>query len=102
MKISYRTLAALIERLSDPQKDADVTVDVFDGQSFSSFFAEFRIVNELHDNLEKGHPVISVNLIEDIGPKVNDVDWLAKAIGVDQSADNNINGKEEANEPKQS
>lgn len=99
MRISYRTLAALIEKLDEDQKNADITVDVFDGESFASFSAEFRIVNEHHDNLIKGHPVISVNLIQDPGPRVNDIEWITRAIGLNKLIEADTK-KENSNEPQ--
>jgi hypothetical protein len=85
MRITYRTLSSLIERMTDSQKDSEVTVDIWSIEGVETYGAEFRIVNDKHENLEVNHPVITVNQLVDLGPLVNDVDWIAKSIGIDKS-----------------
>jgi len=82
MKITYRTLAQLIERLSEEQKDKEVSVDIWDGASLETYGAEFRIVNDKHDFLEHNHPVLCVNQVDDLGKLINDVDWISRSIGI--------------------
>lgn len=86
MRLTYRTLALLIDKMTDDQKDRELTVDIYDGASFETFGADFRIVNHNHHNLEKNHPVILVDQVNDLGPLVNDVDWIARSIGITEDA----------------
>jgi hypothetical protein len=82
MRITYRTLFQLIDKLSEEQKDKEVTVDVWDGVTLETYGAEFRIVNEKHESLDSNHPVICVNQVDDLGKVINDVDWISKSIGI--------------------
>lgn len=82
MRITYRTLALLIDKMTDDQKEKELTVDIWDGASFETFGADFRIVNQKHQNLENNHPVILVDQVNDLGPLVSDVDWIARSIGI--------------------
>lgn len=79
MRITYRTLAALIERMDENQKDSDVTVEVEDSECFS---AELRIADEEHDGgLDDNHPVLFVNFGGD-HDRNNNVDWITNFIGL--------------------
>lgn len=82
MRITYKTLSLLIEKMSEEQKNRELTVDIWDGTNFETFGAEFRIVNEKHQNLEKNHPVILVDQVNDLGSLVEDIDWIARSIGI--------------------
>jgi hypothetical protein len=83
MRITYRTLNALIDKMSDEQKDSDVTVE-FDDECFA---AHLRICGNEHDSLDPDHPVLYVpnELFEEM-PNVldrrDDVDQIAKDIGL--------------------
>ena len=77
MRITYRTLAKLIDQMSEEQKDSDLTIE--DCIQQECFAATLRIAGENHDSLEDGHPVIYLlnyeadrsdnikKLVEDIG-----------------------------------
>ena len=82
MRITYKTLASLIEKMSEEQQNSEVTVDIWDGASFETFGAEFRIVNEKHQNLKMNHPVILVDQVNDLGQLISDADWIARSIGI--------------------
>lgn len=84
MRITYRTLANLINRMTDSQKDSEVTVDIWTVEGVETYGAEFRIVNDKHENLDVNHPVVTVNQLVDLGPLVSDVDWIAESIGIDK------------------
>ena len=78
MKITYRTLAKLIERMSEYQKDADVTIEL--SEYSECYPASLRICGENHDSLNDSHPVIYVD-IED-GDRINNIDWICETIGL--------------------
>jgi hypothetical protein len=82
MRITYRTLAKLIDRMSNEQKDLELTVDIWNGSDFETYGADFRIVNEKHQNLQKNHPVVLVDQVNDLGPLVSDIEWIARSIGI--------------------
>ncbi len=79
MRITYRTLAALIERMDENQKDSDVTVELEDSECIP---AELRIAGEEHEGgLDEDHPVLFVNFGGD-DDRNNNVDWIAAFIGL--------------------
>lgn len=79
MRITYRTLGKLIEKMNDDQLDSDVTVEVEDSECYP---AELRIIGEDHDGgLDDGHPVIFTNFVSDT-PRLDDVDEIAGIIGL--------------------
>ena len=51
MRITYRTLASLIEKMTDSQKDSEVTVDIWTVEGVETYGAEFRIVNDTLNSL---------------------------------------------------
>lgn len=79
MRISYRTLAALIGMMTEEQKDSDVTVE--DAGQKECFAAELRICGENHDSLDHGHPVIYIPMGE-IEAREDDVLKIAADIGI--------------------
>lgn len=82
MRITYRTLAALIAKMDDDQKDSDVTVEIpLDGTE--CFAAELRIAGSEHDGgLDENYPVIYVHQDEKYHRRRNDVEQIAKDIGL--------------------
>ena len=78
MRITYRTLAQLIEKMSDEQKDCDVTVE--DGIENECYHAELRISAENHDSLDDNHPVIFIGNITN--ERVDDIDRLVDYVGI--------------------
>lgn len=61
MRITYRTLAGLIGRMSQEQLDCDVTVEIPGESSVECCCAELRIAGAEHDGgLDEDHPVIFV------------------------------------------
>lgn len=81
MRITYRTLAALIGRMDDEQKDSDVTMELVTEQGSECYPAELRICGENHDSLDDGHPVLM-----EIDPETerrDDVATIATEIGID-------------------
>lgn len=56
MRITYRTLGKLIERMSEFQLDCDVTVDV--GLDATQFYAGELRINDDDLELDENHPVI--------------------------------------------
>ena len=54
MRITYRTLAALINKMSEEQKDMDVTVE---NRDEGECFAGELLISE-DDSLDENHPVI--------------------------------------------
>ena len=85
MRLTYRTLAALIEKMSDDQKDSDLTVEIRDDKCSECFHAELRIAGEEHDSLDDGHPVVYVCIIGfDESERRNDIDVIASDIGLNQ------------------
>ena len=77
MRITYRTLAKLIDRMSEDQKDSDVTVEMQDDVDGEVFAAELRICGTEHGVLDPEHPVLYVP-IEELEPRNDNVDqiWL--------------------------
>jgi len=74
MRITYRTLAALINKMSEIQKDTDVTVEI--ETENECYAAELRICDDEHDSLDENHPVIFVpNSFIDT-PRSDDVEAL--------------------------
>lgn len=54
---TYRQLAEMISKMSDEQKDSNITVH--DGAEDEMHIAELRIINgEVEDRLDDNHPVI--------------------------------------------
>lgn len=80
IRITYRTLAKLIDRMSDEQKDCDVTAEVFDGENTECFAASLRICNDDHDSLDDHHPVLFVDQCTAPDPRVDDIDMICKEI----------------------
>lgn len=76
MKITYRTLAKLIERMSDYQKDCDVTVE--DLEYDECYPAELSIG---HSSLDYNHPVLSFgDVAED--DRCDDIEQICQDIGL--------------------
>jgi hypothetical protein len=72
MRITYRTLAKLIDKMSDEQKDSDVTVEIqMDDECYA---AELRICDDNHDSLDEDHPVLFVP--EELGSRSDDIDVI--------------------------
>jgi hypothetical protein len=105
MRITYRTLAALIEMMSEDQIDSDVTVEI--GVEGECYAAELRICDGEHDSLDDDHPVIyiphdQIPVLEDetYGSKLgkeqptnerrDDVTQIAKDIGLVDSRKYNL------------
>lgn len=84
MRISYRTLAKLIDRMSESQKDCDVMVEYYDGQEKHYMGTELRIAGESHDILPVNHPIMYSDC--DTACKdnqVDNVDEICQEIGLD-------------------
>lgn len=88
MRITYRTLQAILSNLSEEQLDSDVTVELFDGESTECFPAHLRICGSNHDTLDENHPVIYLDTTqgdterlqfeaaaEKIGPYIYEIDY---------------------------
>lgn len=80
MRITYRTLAKLIARMSDEQLDCDVTVE--DGINFECYPARLRIAGDQHDSLYMGHPIIYFDKECEYYTRSDDVEKLASDIGL--------------------
>jgi hypothetical protein len=80
MRITYRTLANLIGLMNDDQLDSDVTVEI--ASEDECYPAELRIAGENHCSLDDGHPVIYLNDLSDVGPRLDDVEVIAPQIGL--------------------
>lgn len=61
MRMTYRQMAKIIDRLSNEQLDCDVTVEIPEEEGSECYPADFRICGIAHDSLDDGHPVIYVN-----------------------------------------
>ena len=46
MRITYRTLAAVINNMSEEQKDSDVAVEIADEGGCGCYYAELRIADD--------------------------------------------------------
>lgn len=87
MRITYRTLAALILQMSDKQLDCDVTVEIPDEFDCECYPAELRIADRTHEGgLDDGHPVIFTNLSGEHFRR-NDIDKLIVDIGINEKND---------------
>ena len=74
MRITYRTLAKLIDKMSDEQKDYDVTVE--DENMDECFAAELRIGGEDHDSLDPPYyPVLYIPTGE-LDPRSDNVEMI--------------------------
>jgi hypothetical protein len=79
MRYTYRTLAALINLMSDEQKDCDVTVEnPFEEECYA---AHLRIAGTQHDSLDENHPVIYINTNDDCERR-DDVQKIAGEIDI--------------------
>jgi hypothetical protein len=83
MRITYRTLAAILFKMSNDQLDSDVTVELPTEFGSECFAAELRIAGESHDGgLDDGHPVIFVHTLGEAGERRDDLTQIAVDIGV--------------------
>ena len=83
MRITYRTLRALLFKMSDDQLDSDVTVEIPSESGSECFAAELRIAGDSHDcGLDSGHPVIFTHMLEDAGDRRDDMTQIAIDIGI--------------------
>ena len=84
MRITYRTLAAIILKMNEDQLDSDVTVEIpSEFGNAECVPAELRIAGENHDGgLDDGHPVIFAHTIEVPGDRRDDLTQIAMDIGV--------------------
>jgi len=74
MRITYRTLAKLIDKMSDEQKDSDVTVEI--ETENECYAAGLRISGEDHDSLDENHPIIFVPASYVDVPRSDDVESI--------------------------
>ena len=84
MRITYRTLGALIALMNEDQQDSDVTVEVPTEGSAECYSAELRIAGDEHDGgLDDSHPVLYVHcLTNDEQNRISDVAAIAIEIGL--------------------
>lgn len=78
MRITYRTLANLIQRMTPEQLDSDLTVEI--SEMGECFHAELRICGDNHDSLDPEHPVIYADPSND--ERRDDADQIAIDIGL--------------------
>jgi hypothetical protein len=79
VRISYRTLGQLIEKMNEDQLDSNVTVELDDSECYA---AELRIAAEDHDGgLDDGHPVLYV-LFGEVGDRTDNIEEIADLIGL--------------------
>ncbi len=90
MRITYRTLGRLIQRMDKHQLNSDVTIELRTrGANFWSpledecFSAEMRIAGPNHASLEEGHPVIYANEIDENHQRIDNSAEIALQIGLD-------------------
>jgi len=82
MRITYRTLKNLIEKMNEDQLDSDVTVELPTESTSECYAADLRIAGEEHDGgLVEGHPVLYVHLGE-AGERMDNVDEIAQYIAL--------------------
>jgi len=84
-RITYRTLAALINLMSEEQKDCDLTVEIAgdnDDNDNDCYGASLRIAGTNNDCLDEGHPVIYLDKIRDMNDRTDDLEVLAKLVGI--------------------
>ena len=82
MRITYRTLGKLIEKMNNDQLDSDVTVELTEDTGTECYPAELRIAAEEHDGgLDDGHPVIYVNF-DGEHDRLEDVDEITARLGL--------------------
>lgn len=81
MRITYRTLAALIGKMNEDQKDCDVTLEVgeYGVEPFECFAVELRICGEMHGSLDEDHPVLYLPS-EELGPRSDNVNEIWQSI----------------------
>jgi len=85
MRITYRTLAKLLARLTEEQLDTDLTVEIpsKNGIDNACYAADLRIAGEDHDGgLDDSHPVIFTHMALLKQRRRQDVDEIAKEIGI--------------------
>lgn len=80
MRITYRTLRELLNRMSDEQLDCDVTVE--DAYENECYPAELRISGPNHDSLDDNHPIIYIPTIIDGDERVSDIGKISDYIGL--------------------
>ena len=76
MRITYRTLADLIDLMSDDQKDCDVTVQLDENEFYP---AELRI-SMGYDSLDDEHPIIYPHHDLESGDRRDDVERIWEEI----------------------
>lgn len=78
MRITYKTLLNLLNRMSDEQLDCDVTI--YDDVADEYLPGEMLICGHQHDVLDDGHPYLRVSNGNSI--RVNDANKVAEEIGL--------------------
>ncbi len=79
MRITYRTLGKLIDKMNEDQKDCDVTVEMQDETDGEVFPVELRICGVDHGVLDPEHPVLYVP-INELEPRCDNVDQIWEEI----------------------
>ena len=86
MRITYRTLSKLIDKMNDEQKDSDLTIILCDDYDDfpEAYAAKLSIVNNDYDILPSKHPYICISqFIDGKSPESrDDVLNIAKEIGL--------------------
>jgi hypothetical protein len=84
MRITYRTLAAVLFKMSDEQLDSDVTVEIPSEFGSECYAAELRLAGETHDGgLDDGHPIIFAHALGEAGDRRDDLTQIAIDVGID-------------------
>jgi hypothetical protein len=78
MKITYKTLLALLKRMTDEQLDCDVTI--YDDVADEYMAGELLICGPSHGVLDDGHPYLRMTDQKSI--RVNNVNAVAEQIGL--------------------
>lgn len=79
MRITWKTLGALIDKMSEEQQATDVTVEV---ESDECYCAELRIAGSEHQGgLDEDHPVLFINYSGE-HERRDDVDEIVHDIGL--------------------
>lgn len=82
-KLTYEKLAELISYMTDEQRQKNVTVEIFDGESMECFQADLMICGEEHDLLDEDHPVIYVTQVGEATDYPDSIEQCLKMVGLE-------------------
>lgn len=83
MRISWEVLGKLIDKMSDEQRQTDVTIEIYDKWSGEECYSgELVVAGPEHDSLDEGHPMIFAHNDGCEHERESDIEKIISEIGL--------------------